>query len=190
MAFKFEKLGVWQLAIAYTDAAYTIAEQLPPNERFGLRDQLTRAANSIALNVAEGSTGQSDEEQSRFLGYALRSLVETVACLHLIRRRGYLADPAPLRATYREAEELFAKLQAFRRTLRQTKPPGMREDDAPYDSDSPFQMRTLIGVPRSAVGGRVRGAPGIRYAETLLPSPPVQPLQSCPQAMCAVYKLA
>ncbi|HLA64181.1 MAG TPA: four helix bundle protein [Rhodothermales bacterium] len=138
MAFKFEGLSVWQLAIAYTDAAYSVAEQLPPNERFGLRDQLTRAANSIALNIAEGSTGQSDDEQNRFLGYALRSLVETVACLHLIRRRGYLADPSPLRETYREAEQLFAKLHAFRRTLRAGKPSGVREDDAPYNPDTPF----------------------------------------------------
>lgn len=48
---------------------------------------------------------------------AIRSLVETVACLHLIHRRGYLAQPDPLRQAYRHSEKLFAKLQAFKNTL-------------------------------------------------------------------------
>ncbi len=138
MAFRFEKLGVWQLALAYTDAAYSIAEQLPRSERSGLSDQLTRAANSIALNIAEGSTGQSDVEQNRFLGYAQRSLVETVACLHLIKRRDYLAGPTPLRETYRAAEELFAKLHVFRRSLKPADASRVREDEATYDPDPPF----------------------------------------------------
>ena len=71
---------------------------------------MTRAANSIALNVAEGSTGLSDPEQDRFLRIAIRSLLETVACLHLINRRDYLDDTGPLREAYRDSETLFAKL--------------------------------------------------------------------------------
>lgn len=117
MAFTFEKLEVWQLAVAYTDVIYEIARQLPSSERFNLASQVTRAATRIALNIAEGSTGQSDDEQARFLGYAIRSLMETVACLHLIQRRGYLTDPAHLRDAYRQAELLFKKPQAFRSSL-------------------------------------------------------------------------
>lgn len=41
----------------------------------------------MALNIAEGSTGQTDAEQGRFLGLAVRSLLETVACQHIISRR-------------------------------------------------------------------------------------------------------
>ena len=83
---KFEKLEVWQLAVEYVDLCYVIAEQLPRQEEFNLASQLRRAAVSIALNIAEGSTGQTDPEQARFIGMAIRSLVETVACQHLIRR--------------------------------------------------------------------------------------------------------
>ena len=122
MAFKFGKLEVWKLSVDYIDAVYAIAEQLPDHERYNLASQLTRAATSVALNIAEGSTGQTDAEQARFLGLVLRSLVETVACQHLISRRDYLSDPEPLRALYRQSEYLARKLQAMRNTLAPDKP--------------------------------------------------------------------
>ena len=65
MAYKFEQLDVWQRALAYSDQIHEIADQLPKYERYNLRDQMTRAANTIALNIAEGSTGSSDAEQGR-----------------------------------------------------------------------------------------------------------------------------
>ena len=134
MAFKFEKLDVWQDALSYTDCAEAIAMALPKYERFNLSDQLRRAATSVALNIAEGSTGQSDAEQARFLGYAQRSLIETVACLHLIQRRGYLPDPEPLRDAYRQAEVLLRQLSAFRRSLGV----AVREEAVAYDLPPPF----------------------------------------------------
>jgi four helix bundle protein len=87
---KFENLEVWQLAVAYCDLCYAISEKLPSQENFNLASQLRRASVSVALNIAEGSTSQSDAEQARFLGMVIRSLIETVACQHLIHRRGYL----------------------------------------------------------------------------------------------------
>jgi four helix bundle protein len=117
MPFKFEKLEVWGMALAYVDQIYALAEKLPRSEDYNLKSQITRAATSIALNIAEGSTGQTDIEQARFLGMALRSLVETVACQHLISRRKILADTELLRQAYRQAEALSVKLQAFRKTI-------------------------------------------------------------------------
>ena len=117
MAYKFERLEVWKLALEYLDLLYEIAERLPRSEQHNLTSQLRRAATSICLNIAEGSTGQSDAEQARFLGMAIRSLVETVACQHIVNRRGYLDDLTPLREAYRSSETLFAKLQAFRTAL-------------------------------------------------------------------------
>ena len=67
MAYKFENLEVWRRALDYADRIHEIAEQRPKHERYNLSDQMTRAANSIALNIAEGSTGLSDTEQDRFL---------------------------------------------------------------------------------------------------------------------------
>lgn len=80
MSYKFEKLEIYQLALDYLDLIYALANRLPRSEEYNLRSQMIRAATSIVLNIAEGSTSQSDAEQSRFLGMALRFLIETVAC--------------------------------------------------------------------------------------------------------------
>jgi four helix bundle protein len=117
MPFKFEKLEVWQLAVAYVDLIYEIAEQLPRNEEYNLKSQIVRAATSVALNIAEGSTGQTDSEQARFIGLAIRSLLETVACLNLIRHRNLLPSSDKLNQAYSKAETLAAKLHSFRKSI-------------------------------------------------------------------------
>ena len=104
------------MAVEYIDMIYGLAELLPKNEEYNLRSQVIRAATSIALNIAEGSTGQSDAEQSRFLGMALRPLIETVACLHLIKRRNY-TSAEKVQEVYAFSEKLSVKLQAFRKAL-------------------------------------------------------------------------
>jgi hypothetical protein len=72
VTYKFQKLEIYQLALQYIDFMYSLAQKLPRSEDFNLKSQVTRAATSIALNIAEGSTSQSDAEQSRFLGMASR----------------------------------------------------------------------------------------------------------------------
>ena len=116
MAYKFQQLKVYQLALDYVDKVYVLSRGLPVMERFNLQNQLERAATSIVLNIAEGSTGQSNIEQRRFLGLALRSYLETVACFDIIERQGYL--PGNTLMEIRElGHELFIKLQAFRKAL-------------------------------------------------------------------------
>ncbi|MGM0545099.1 MAG: four helix bundle protein [Bacteroidota bacterium] len=120
MAFKFEKLEIWQQSLDYVDAAYDIADLLPSKERYNLSDQLRRSATSVSLNIAEGSTGQTDKQQNRFLGIALRSLIESVACLHLISKRNYLYsgdEQESLKSLYSEANHLAARIQAMRNSL-------------------------------------------------------------------------
>jgi four helix bundle protein len=63
----------------------------PEKEKFNLTSQLIRAANSIALNLLEGSLGQSNAEQRKFIGYAIRSLAEVITCLHKAKRRKYIS---------------------------------------------------------------------------------------------------
>ena len=148
MVYKFEKLEVWQKALDYADRIHEVADVLPSHEKYGLRSQITRAANSVALNIAEGSTSQSDDEgpkvmplvPARFLWMAIRSLVETIACLHLIKRREYLSDPESLRDAYRASRPLFAQLQAFRSSLTGSDDSSVKEEQGLYDAegDVPF----------------------------------------------------
>jgi four helix bundle protein len=139
MPFKFEKLEVWQLALDYIDLVYEIADQLPKTEVYNLRSRITRAATSVALNIAEGSTGQTDIERARFLGLAIRSLLETVACQHIVSRRKFLQDATLLRQAYRHAETLAAKLHAMRKAIA----PGqlwLREEPETYATGKEVQM--------------------------------------------------
>lgn len=116
--YKFEQLEVYQLALDYIDQIYALAEKLPRIEEYNLKSQIIRAATSIALNIAEGSTGQSDAEQSRFLTMAIRSLLETVACQHIIQRRGYLKEgDMSLRELGIAGQKLARKLQAMRKAV-------------------------------------------------------------------------
>ncbi len=66
MPFKFEKLKIWQIAIDISDDINKLTRTFPKDEIFVLTSQIKRAADSISLNISEGSTGQSDPEQRNF----------------------------------------------------------------------------------------------------------------------------
>ena len=136
MPFKFENLEVWQLALEYQDVIYDIAKQLPRSEEYNLKSQIIRAATSVALNIAEGSTGQTSSEQARFIGLAIRSLLETVACQHLVNRRKFLPDQVSLKRAYRQAETLAAKLHTLRKVIAQDQN-WLREASTPYLVEPP-----------------------------------------------------
>ena len=114
--YKFQKLDVYKLAIDYIKAIHLLRQKLPDHEKYNLSNQISRAATSIALNIAEGSTGQSNLEQKRFLGLALRSYLETIACLDLIEEFEYIpvSETKPIRE---HGHQLFIKLNAFRKAL-------------------------------------------------------------------------
>ena len=92
MSFKFEKLDFWKLSIDMADDVHNLTRSFPKEEMFSLSSQMKRAADSISLNIAEGSTGQSDLEQARFLGFAQRSAIEVVNCLYLAIKRNYIDE--------------------------------------------------------------------------------------------------
>ena len=133
MPYKFEQLEVWKLAWDYLDLIYKLAENLPRSEEYNLRSQITRAATSIALNIAEGSQGQSDADQARFLGMSLRLLVETVACQEIIRKRCYFQDENLLNVAYENSQILARKLQSFRKSI---SPYQVREESPLYGEEN------------------------------------------------------
>lgn len=69
MAFKFEQLEVWELALNYLDLIYEIAKQLPRSEDYNLNSQIRRAATSISLTIAEGSMGANERRTSTLFRY-------------------------------------------------------------------------------------------------------------------------
>lgn len=115
--FKFEKLIVWQEAMQLGEEMNNLASNFPEKELFNLSSQLRRAADSVALNIAEGSILQSPPEYKKFLGYAIRSLAEVVTCLHKTKRREYISGEL-YEKQYNFAFKLMNKLIAFRNKIK------------------------------------------------------------------------
>lgn len=115
--FKFEKLIIWQKAMTFGEDINILSESFPKKEMFNLASQICRASDSIALNIAEGSIGQSVAEQKRFTGYAIRSLAEVVTCLYKAKSRKYI-DIDLFNDKYKEAFHLMNMLIGFRNNLR------------------------------------------------------------------------
>lgn len=82
----YRKLNIWIEAMAYVEDVYTFSMSMTRDERYGLTDQLKRAAVSIPLNIAEGAGCRTHPEFERSLWYAYRSVNETATCLELTRR--------------------------------------------------------------------------------------------------------
>ncbi|MCJ8208746.1 four helix bundle protein [Mucilaginibacter sp. RS28] len=117
MSFKFEKLIVWQKAIDLSADVDLLTKTFPREELYVLTSQIKRAADSIALNIAEGSTGQSNPEFNKFLGYALRSTIEVVSCLYLGSRRNII-DQDNFDKIYNQCKEILSMINALRYSLK------------------------------------------------------------------------
>ena len=116
MSFKFENLLIWQRAMDFGEEINSLTNQFPDKERFNLSSQILRAVDSIALNISEGSIGQSNPEFRRFMGYSIRSLAEVVTCLHKAKRREYISIKE-FDAMYQESFDLMNMMTAFRKKL-------------------------------------------------------------------------
>ena len=117
MAFKFEKLIVWQKSLDLSDEVNQLAKTFPKDELYVLASQIKRAADSVSLNIAEGSTGQSNPEFARFLGIALRSNIEVVGCIFLAQRRGYISSSI-FEKIYKMCEEILVMINSLRNSLK------------------------------------------------------------------------
>lgn len=117
MAFRFEGLEIWHLAREYAAHIYEITARFPKHERYALADQLNRAANSVVLNIAEGSGQDTNVQFNRYLGIANGSVCEVVSGLFLALDRGYIDKDTHARL-YDEGDRLIRKITNFRKTSR------------------------------------------------------------------------
>ena len=83
----------WQKGMQLAALIYKVTQGFPVDERFGLTNQLRRAAVSIPSNIAEGKGRLSTGELIRFLGIARGSTLEVQTQLELASLLGF-GDPA------------------------------------------------------------------------------------------------
>ncbi len=117
MGFKFEELKVWQRAIDFSAEIHDLTRGFPKEELYILTSQIKRAADSIALNIAEGSTGQSNAEFRQFIGYAIRSAIEVVSCLFIGKKRKIINEKK-FNKFYNELEIIIKMLRSLRKAIK------------------------------------------------------------------------
>ena len=85
----FEELEVWRRSC---DLTVRIYDELRSCRDYGLRDQMTRAAVSIASNIAEGAERDSKAEFIRYLHIAKGSAAELRTQIYIACRVGILSE--------------------------------------------------------------------------------------------------
>lgn len=103
--------------IEYSLDVNELIRKFPSEEKFILASQFQKAADSIALNIAEGSRGQSKAEFNRFLTIALRSAIECVCCLHLGRKRS-IVSKEDFNEHYQKMEEIIRMISGLKNSLK------------------------------------------------------------------------
>ena len=114
--FGFEKLEVWQRSIEFADVVYSTTRRFPIDERFGLTNQMRRAAVSISSNIAEGSSRNSRKDFARFVEIAAGSVYEVVSQSYIGRNQGFLTSEE-FELIYAAADEQSRMLSGLRRSL-------------------------------------------------------------------------
>ena len=108
--FNFEKLDVWKKAIEFADLVYSATRNFRAEERFGLTNQMRRAAVSLSSNRI------SKTDFARFAEIATGSVFEVVSQAFIGRGQGFLGEDA-FRAIYDAAEEQSRMLSGLRKSL-------------------------------------------------------------------------
>ena len=116
----FEDLIVWQKAHALTLAIYKATKKFPNEERYGITNQIRRAAASVSANIVEGHSRKSKKEFLHFLSISKGSLEELKYFLILSRDLNYLNKNEfdVLLKLYNEVSKI---LYAFTQSLLKTK---------------------------------------------------------------------
>ncbi|HOH84262.1 MAG TPA: four helix bundle protein [Bacteroidales bacterium] len=117
MKFKFENLIIWQMAMDFGESINKLSSRFPKSEMYNLSSQISRAVDSIALNISEGSIGQSKPEFRKFMGYSIRSLAEVVTCLHKAFKRNYITNQE-FNEHYEFAFNLMNMMVAFKEKIK------------------------------------------------------------------------
>ena len=88
----YRDLEVWKLSIDFVKKVFQVTHNFPASEKFGLINQIRRAAVSIPSNIAEGQGRNSTKEFRQFLAISLGSLAELETQLIIAKEIEYLTQ--------------------------------------------------------------------------------------------------
>ena len=85
-----QSLDVYTFSKKFVLESYKLTKHLPPDEKFGRIRQRRRAALSVRLNIAEGSSRKSDVERKGYYEISRGSIIEIDAALDIANDLKYL----------------------------------------------------------------------------------------------------
>jgi len=109
--YSFEKLEVWQESKDLAKSIYLITGGLPDSEKYGIANQMRRAAISVSSNIAEGSSRISKKSKGYFYEVAYGSLMELYSQLIIMKEIGFLSVSTDLEKQIYKISNLLNKLQ-------------------------------------------------------------------------------
>jgi len=96
--FNFEKLEVWQKAVAFADEVIALLDKIETSRNhYRLFEQMESACTSISMNIAEGKGRYSKKEFIHFLHISRGSLFEVATLLTILKNRRWISEDAFLK---------------------------------------------------------------------------------------------
>ncbi len=114
----FEELEVWKLSCRLAVQVYEVLRSCKDR---GLKDQMTRAAVSIASNIAEGSERDTGPDFVRFLNIAKGSAAELRTQIYIAERVGVLSSEQQ-RPLVADLKQISAMLHGLTKSIKSRKP--------------------------------------------------------------------
>lgn len=111
------KLEVWQKSMKLVKDIYTMTEQYPKSEVYGLTSQMRRSAISVPSNIAEGAARRSKAEFLQFLSVAQGSLSELDTQLELSKMLGFIEENE-YSTLFLELNNIFKLLSGLMRSVK------------------------------------------------------------------------
>jgi four helix bundle protein len=112
MEYILEKLEVYNLAESFSDKIWNIVSQWDYFTKDTIGKQITRSADSISANIAEGYGRFYYKESKQFYFYSRGSIQETKAWLSKCQRRNIVEENTS-KELIDDAEKILAKLNAY-----------------------------------------------------------------------------
>ncbi len=107
-SFKFEDLLVYKKVMDFGESVNLLVQVFPQHELYSLSSQYRRAADSVALNIAEGYPG-IDKQFVKYINHALYSSNECVSANEKALRRGYIS--------FEESERIRQEITTIQKKL-------------------------------------------------------------------------
>ena len=120
----YRDLIAWQKSMQLVQVVYQCTNNMPEAERFGLTNQMRRAAVSIPSNIAEGYARQSTPDYLKFLRMARGSLAELSTQTELAVNLKMLPTHPPLNELLAETDRVLQGLiRSLEKAIAQRKQP-------------------------------------------------------------------